>query len=708
MNNHKIIVCVSPAPSGARVLRTAAEVADTEHAQLVALYVETPTHAAISEENSRRLDANMTLAARLGARVETIYGEDVPSRIAEYAHVNEADTVILGQSVLPAWKRLFQTPLSERLSAVLPDKTLMIIPDVSARPQRTARIGQQQEHGLLKDAIKVAALLGAATVLGLLFQKAGLQEANIVTLYILGVTLTAVMTSSPLAGIVSAVLSVVTFNYLFTEPLFYFKVHDPGYMITFVVMFIAAFITGTLASRLKEYAQQSSKKAFRTQILLDTSRILGQEDSKGRILEVTAGQLLKLTRRKILIYPVEGDHPGKVQVLMPDIEEITDPEAIKALSSQPGQEENEIASWVLREGKSAGAWTDNFSKAGYLFLPVQIHGHSYGVFAIGRGRKELNPFAHSICDSIVGECALALENEYNERAREEAAVSVKNEQLRTTLLRSISHDLRTPLTSIYGNADNLLADNGLLDEETKKGIYRDIRDDSYWLINVVQNLLSVTRLENKELKLDLDMELIDDVVDEALRHTDRNCGDRKVIFVRSRDDLFAQMDASLISQVIINLVNNALKYTPDGSEIRIETGEITQGCAPGESEISIETGEITPGCAPGESEIRIETGEITPGCAQDGSAEPRREIFVSVSDNGNGVREEELPELFTLFYTGQREWSDSRRGLGLGLGVCRSVVEAHGGRIHAQNLKPHGLRIWFTLPKKEIVLNGDI
>ena len=663
MKTHKVVVCVSPAPSGPRILRTAAEFASAEEAPLVALYVETPTHAAISEENSRRLDANMALAARLGARVETVFGEDVPARIAEYAHVNEVDTIILGQSVLPVWKTLFQTPLSDRLSSLLPDKTLMIIPDVSARPQRTVKISQQQENHVLKDIVTAVLLLGAATVLGILFQKAGLQEANIVTLYILCVTLTAVMTSSPAAGIVSAAASVVTFNYLFTEPLFYFQVYDPGYMITFVVMFIAAFITGTLASRLKEYAQQSSKKAFRTQILLDTSRILAQEDSRGRIMEVTAGQLLKLTERKILIYSVADGVPDKVKVLEPDRGEDRDPAVQGTLSASPGEEEREIASWTLREGKSAGAWTEVFSRAGYLFLPVQIYAHSYGVFAIGRGEKALSSFVRSICDSIVGECALALENEYNERAREEAAVSVKNEQLRTTLLRSISHDLRTPLTSIYGNADNLLADQGNLDEATKREIYLDIRNDSYWLISVVQNLLSVTRLENAELKLDLNMELIDDVIDEALKHTDHSSGNRSVLFVRSRDDLYAEMDASLISQVIINLVNNALKYTPDGSVIKVETEEIS---------------------APG------------------------KEIAVSVSDNGDGVSEEELPNLFTLFYTGQKKAPDSRRGLGLGLAVCRSIVEAHGGKICAENLIPHGLRIWFTLPEKEIILNGDV
>ena len=654
MNSHKIIVCVSPAPSNARIIRAAAQIARSRGAALIALYVETPTHAAISDENSRRLVANMALASSLGARTETVYGEDLPSRIAEFAHVTEADTVILGQSVLPAWRRLFQKSMTDRLSALLPDKTLMLIPDVSARAQDTVRFSQQPKMGALKDILKAALLLAAATTLGLLFQRAGLQESNIVTLYILCVTLTSVVTSSPAAGILNAAASVIIFNYLFTEPLFYFRVYDPGYMITFVIMFIAAFITGTLASRLKEYAQQSSKKAYRTQVLLETNRILGQEDSRGRLLRVTGNQLLKLTGREILIYPSEGGILGEAQQLLPETGDDERP------ALPPDSESDRIAAWAHKEGKSAGAWTEYDSSAQYLFLPIRIHGHSYGVYAISREKGEMSSFVHSICDSIVAECALAMENEYNEHAREEAAVSVRNEQLRTTLLRSISHDLRTPLTSIYGNADSLLTDSGLMDEETKRRIYRDIRDDSYWLTGVVQNLLSVTRLENEELKLNLNVELIDEVIEDALSHADRSVGSRSVVFEKSGEDLFAEVDASLIGQVIVNLVNNAVKYTPDGSWIRLETS------------------------------------------ARDG------DILVSVSDNGNGVPEEDLRNLFSLFYTGSRNSADSRRGLGLGLSVCRSIVEAHGGHIYAQNLKPSGLRVWFTLPKKEIDLNGDV
>ncbi len=740
MNDPKIIVCVSAAPSNARIIQTSAEIARSRGAQLIALYVETPTHAAISDDNRRRLDSNMNLASELGASTEIVYGDDIANRIAEYVHVSKADTVVIGQSVIPVWKKVFSKSLTDRLSALLPDRTLMIIPDVSARAQETVKLSQLQDHRIAKDILKAVFLLGAATLLGLLFQKAGLQDANIITLYILCVTLTSVMTSSPLAGVLNAAASVFVFNYLFTEPLFYFRVYDPGYMITFVVMFIAAFTTGTLASRLKEYAQESAKKAYRTQILLDASRLLRQEENKGNILGVTGRQLLKLTGRTILIYPSEDGVLGNVEVLIPDgnagdaidaattvgpgevIDVLTSggagderplllkeekgderplfqengrvkgktvspekgtgddrpavPEneadkdviltesvaeaGLPRMSARPGDKEYIAASRALNEGRSTGAWTDVLSSSEYLFLPIRIHGHGYGVFGISRGSSALSSYAHSICDMIVGECALAMENEYNEKAREEAAVSVKNEQLRANLLRTISHDLRTPLTSIYGNADMLLSDSLKLDEETRMRIYLDIREDSRWLIRVVQNILSVTRLENKDLKLNRSVELMDDVIEEALRHIDREAEHRNIVFERSEEFLFAELDPSLIGQVIINLVNNAVKYSPDGSTILIKT-----------------------------------TGM-------------ERDIMVSVSDNGPGVKEEDLLKIFDMFYTGDRKGADSRRGLGLGLSVSRSIVEAHGGKISARNRKPSGLEIRFTIPKADLNIKEDI
>ena len=233
----------------------------------------------------------------------------------------------------------------------------------------------------------------------------------------------------------------------------------------------------------------------------------------------------------------------------------------------------------------------------------------------------------------------------------------KNEQLRADLLRTISHDLRTPLTSILGNADNLLTNGDSFDSSTKMRFYKDIYDDAMWLIGLVENLLSVTRLENGKMELNMSAELVDEVISEALRHINRKKTEHFIQVENEDEFLLAHMDARLIVQVIVNLVDNAVKYTPKGSIIRITSKR------------------------------------------QDNLA------VISVSDNGRGIPDDLKERVFDMFYTGANEIADSRRSLGLGLSLCRSIVNAHGGSITVCDNIPHGTIFTFTLPAEEVHLN---
>lgn len=183
----------------------------------------------------------------------------------------------------------------------------------------------------------------------------------------------------------------------------------------------------------------------------------------------------------------------------------------------------------------------------------------------------LDSFENSVVLSILGECALAMENEKTAREKAEAALLAKNEQLRANLLRSISHDLRTPLTSISGNAGILLSSAQTMEEAKKTQLYQDIYDDSLWLINLVENLLSVTRIEDGTMRLKLSAELMDEVIDEALRHVSRKSAEHSITVEQREEFILAKMDSRLIVQVVINLVDNAIKYTPPGSSIHIST-----------------------------------------------------------------------------------------------------------------------------------------
>ena len=249
-----------------------------------------------------------------------------------------------------------------------------------------------------------------------------------------------------------------------------------------------------------------------------------------------------------------------------------------------------------------------------------------------------------------------MDNTHNAAEKERAADLAKSEQLRADLLRSISHDLRTPLCSISGNADTLLHNGNCLDETTKQQIYKDIYDDSEWLIDVVENLLYVTRLNDGRLKLELTNQLVDEVISEAVSHLKQKSVGHTVT-VKCDDLILARMDAQLIVQVIVNLIDNALKYTEQGSVICV-------------------------------------------------SAEKQRKYAViRVADNGSGIPNDMKSHIFEMFYTGKSTVADSRRSFGIGLTLCKSIVELHGGTLTLRDNVPCGCVFTFTLPLSEVTLN---
>ena len=333
-----------------------------------------------------------------------------------------------------------------------------------------------------------------------------------------------------------------------------------------------------------------------------------------------------------------------------------------APDSSPGEgcispDEQSVAAWAFQNNKHAGAATDTFSHAQCLYLAIRVNSSVYGVVGIVVGEQPLDVLENGILLSILGECALALENEKNAHEKEEAAIATKNEQLRANLLRAISHDLRTPLTSISGNASNLLSNAAQFDEETKQQIYTDIYDDSMWLINLVENLLAVTRIEEGRMSLNLTSELMDEVIAEALRHVSRKSSEHTITVESAQELILAKMDPKLMVQVVINLVDNAIKYTPAGSTVSIFT-------------------------------------------QQQGSW-----VIVRVADNGSGIPSEMKKHVFDMFYTGRNQIADSRRSLGLGLSLCKSIVDAHGGELTVTDNLPQGAVFTFTLPIGEVNLH---
>ncbi|NCC06936.1 MAG: sensor histidine kinase KdpD [Clostridia bacterium] len=644
-----ILVCLSSSPSNAKIIRTAARMASAFKGRFTALFVETSDFAVMSDENKNRLRSNIALAQQLGAAIETMYGDDVPFQISEFARLSGVSKIVVGRNNAKRKYTFGKPSLTEQLTNAAPSLDIYIIPDKETGGYKHKKAKQSAFKFMPSDIIKSISLLILATLIGDAFSLLGFSEANIITVYILCVLVTAIITSQRIYSLISSVISVFTFNFFFTVPVFTLNAYDEGYPVTFLIMFISAFLTGTLAAKIKQNAKRSAQTAYRTKVLLETNQLLQKAEQHKDVAVVTAHQLTKLLGKDIIFYLVENG-----ELSQPYVFSVTPEEARQNYVSE---NEKAVAAWVFKNNKHAGAGTNTFCSAKCLCLAVRVNETVYGVAGIAVGGAPLDTFENSIVLSILGECALALENQKVSSEREMAAVLAKNEQLRANLLRSISHDLRTPLTTISGNAGILLSNEDAIDKEKRMTLYADIYDDSLWLINLVENLLSVTRIEDGTMNLSMTSELMEEVVDEALAHINRKSCEHKITVRQNKDFILAKMDARLIVQVIINIVDNAIKYTQQGSEIQITTDE------------------------------------------KDGR------VVVDISDDGDGISDESKAKIFDMFYTAGTHATDSRRSLGLGLALCKSIITAHGGTISVRDNIPKGTIFEFTLTAKEVTLN---
>ena len=645
------LVCLSASPTNAKIVNTAAKMASAFGGSFTALYVHTPDSDKMDEASKRRLQYHIRLAEKLGANITTVYGDDVSYQIAEFARISGVTKIVIGRSNIKRRHFWSKPTLTEKLTEIVPYIDIHIIPDSTANPKYKERSQGFWQNFIPypKDLLITLLVLVLTTLLGIVLYYFGFTDSNIIPVYILGVLLTSLFTREYFCGIIGSLLSVMLFNFFFTEPRLTFHAYDSKYAVTFAIMLAASIITGTLASKLKSHAKLSAQAAFRTKVLLDTNQLLQKAKDNDDIFNITATQLMKLLNRSVVMYSGKGGKLSKGALFSASPDDFDE--------DLFTDEERTAAYWVLENHHRAGATTETHNKAKCLYMAIRINERIYGVVGIHINKKPLDSFETSILLSILGECALALDNNRNAKEKELAAVLAKNEQLRANLLRAISHDLRTPLTSISGNASNLLSNYDKLDEETRLQVFTDIFDDSQWLISLVENLLSVTRIEEGRMNFNMSVQLMDEVIDEALKHINRKGVEHNITIECEDGLLLARMDAKLIIQVIINLVDNAIKYTPVGSDIKI-TSENKNGY-----------------------------------------------VSVSVTDNGNGIPDHMKPRIFEMFYTGDNKIADSRRSLGLGLALCKSIIHAHGGDIILTDNKPNGCIFTFTIPSGEVNIN---
>ena len=641
-----ILVGLSSSPSNEKIIITAYKMAKAFNGTLTAIYVQTEDLNAMDEVDKERLQNNISFAEKLGAKIVTITGENVPFQISEYARLSNITKIVVGKSSNNKRSLIKKQSLVDQLMPLVTNIEMYIVPDSNVQyKEGKVLLKRKTIIPSFKDILITVMLLIIETLIGYLFMKIGFTESNIIMVYIVGVLVTAILTNSQICWIASSILSVILFNFMFTFPHFSLVAYGEGYPITFAVMLIVSLITGSISNKMKSQVKKSTETAYRTKILFDANQLIQNAKNDEEIIGVTISQIKKLLDKETFVY-LSKNKKYYTKVLE-SLEEIKDLEEVS----------NETIQLVLNKNMKAGYGTEYYKNDKFAYIPLSGNKNIFGVVVIKLKQNPIEPFENSILLSIIGECSLAIENYYNLKEKELNEILAKNEQVRANLLRAISHDLRTPLTSIIGNSDNLLVNSKSLDEELKMQMYSEIYEDSLWLLNLVENILSITKLEDGKIKLNYTTELIDDIIDEALKHINKNEIKHSIIVKRFKDLLLVNVDVRLVIQVFINLIDNAIKYTPEGSTIIIS---VTKN---------------------------------------------ESKAIINVIDNGPGIKNKDKDRIFEMFYIGDNIIVDGRKSLGLGLSLCKSIINAHGCEIKVSDNNPTGTIFTFDLPIKEVTIH---
>ena len=637
-----ILICLSSAPSNAKVIRTAARMAEAFHSGFTALFVQTPETKELSGENLKRLRSNLRLAEQLGAQISTVYGTEPAVQIAEYARVSGVTKIVMGRINHKQNPITGKKSLADRLIE-LTDLDVYIIPDHQPLYKKPlGKLHVPKARFTWKDTGIMLASLLLSSLAGFGFYYAGFSESNIITVYILGVLITAVWTNGHFYGAIDSLLSVAAFNFLFTEPRFTFQANDPSYPVTFLIMLFSSVIASSLASRVKAQARLAAQKSYYTELLLGSSQKLQKGRTEWDCLRLTAEQLNRLFDRPVL-YALSGTEKELAFRVEPSDEQ--------NILMELGPEEIGVAKWVQRNNKHAGATTNTLPDSKWLFLSVRGTQGVMGIVGIPiAGYPIPDAFEKNLMIAILSECGLSQERIRLQEERNKAALQTQKERLQANLLRAVSHDLRTPLTNISGSADMLMQEESALDPAIRKKLYTAIYDDTNWLINMTENLLVATHLETDKESFKISPELIEDLFQSVVAHLDRRAAEHHISVHLKDVTLMAAMNARLIQRVIINIMNNAIQYTPKESNIELSA---------------------------------VKKGNV---------------VQISVTDDGPGIPDDAKRHLFDLFYTAGQGKADCQRGLGLGLNLCQSIVAMHGGKIDVLDHMPAGTTFQFTLP----------
>jgi two-component system sensor histidine kinase KdpD len=627
----RILVCVRPNPESDRLVRAARRMAARLRAEWIVAYVETDTQPRLSAAERAALGSTFKLAEDLGAETVSMSGHSVSEVLLDHARRRNVSRIVIGKPVHSRWRDRLRGSLLDEVVRGSGGIEVMVIPggvkEGAPAPRHAVAAPSPGRH--LGFVVATVVVLASTAVCALLFRF--FENSNLVMVYLLGVAFVASLYGRAPSAF-AAVASVGAFDFFFVPPHLTFAVSDTQYLVTFAVMLLVGLLISTLSARVRAQAEAARSREERAQILYNVSRDLASA--------LTADEVVRHTSRH-----VAGVVEGHAEVLLPG----ADGTLVGEGGSLPGEARDAaVAQWVFEHKRVAGPGTDTLPGASAMYLPLTGSRSVVGVLGV-RPPDALLPLAPEQTDllqTIARQAGSAVERVRLAADAEETRVAMEAEKLRNTLLSSVSHDLRTPLAAITGAASSLLEPTPL-DPEVERGLKEAIYQEARRLSRLVTNLLDMTRLESGTLRLQREWHVLEEIVGAAIARVQPLSGQRPVS-TRIPDDLpLVPVDALLIEQVLVNLLENAFKYTPAAAAVDIRA--------------------------------RAEGDHV----------------LVQVADQGPGVPAEAREKVFEKFY---RHETHGERGFGLGLPICRAIVEAHGGKVQVGAAQPAGAVFSFSLP----------
>ncbi len=640
--NERLLVGVSPGPLSARLVRAARRMAATMRAEWIVVAVETPKTLRLPEPQREQLIQTLRLAEQLGAETVSLSGQRASDTILDYARARNVTKIVIGKPERPRWQEIVFGSTVDELVRRSGDIDVYVISAAEEEQRAGPLPALERTSGNAAYGWGVLAVVICTALTALMFPY--FDEANIIMVYLLGIVVVAIRLGRG-PSIIASVLSVAAFDFFFVPPFYTFAVSDVQYLITFAIMLVVALVISTLTTRIKRQADVARDRERRTSALYALSRDFASTRDIENLLRNAVKHINDVFDSQVVIMLPNAS--GRLQAWgrfagwWPS-------DAGKRTIFAPDAGEQGVAQWVYDHRQIAGQGTDTLPGSEAVYLPLIASRGTVGVLGVRslQTRRFISPEQLHLLETFANQIALAIERATLADEAQQAQVQIETERTRSSLLSSVSHDLRTPLATITGASSSLLEDEAAFDATTRHELTQTIFDESNRLNRLVGNLLDMTRLESGAIMVRKEWQPLEEVIGVALGRLDQQLRDRPISIELPPDGALAPFDGLLIEQVLINLLENAIKYTPPASPI----------------------------------DIAGRSGDNM--------------LTISVADRGPGLPPGDEEQIFDKFYRAE----SAQGGVGLGLSICRAIVAAHGGRIWATNRPGGGAIFTFTLP----------